>query len=225
MEINKFIDSTLLKPEATPDAVTHLCKEALEHAFAAVCVNSYHTRLVSGLLAGSGVKTCIVVGFPLGASLTAVKVFEAQRALDEGAQELDVVMNIGAFKSGEHFAVLDDIKAVVEACSGRALVKVIIECSLLTDAEKVRACKLVMTTGADFVKTSTGFSTGGATIEDVMLLAKTAKGRVKVKASGGIRDLDAAVAMIDAGAERIGTSNGVAIAIQAHQGGLSAATE
>ena len=211
MEINKFIDSTLLKPEATPEQIVRLCREALEHRFAAVCVNSYHAALVSGLLASSDVKTCIVVGFPLGASFSDVKVFEAARALEAGAQELDMVMNIGAFKSGDHFAALDDIKAVVEECAGRALVKVILECSLLTDAEKVRACKLAMTAGADFVKTSTGFSTGGATVADVSLLAKTVRGRVKVKASGGIRDLATARAMIDAGAARIGTSNGVAI--------------
>lgn len=217
MEINKFIDSTLLRPDATADEVTRLCHEAARYGFAAVCVNSSHTRLVSGLLSGSGVKTCVVVGFPLGASLTAVKVFEAERAMDEGAQELDMVMNIGAFKSGDAVLALDDIKAVVERCAGRALVKVILECSLLTDNEKVRSCEMAVTAGADFVKTSTGFSTGGATVADVRLLARTAKGRVKVKASGGIKDLEAALAMIDAGADRLGTSNGAAMANQAGQ--------
>jgi len=217
MEINKFIDSTLLRPDATADEVTRLCHEATRYGFAAVCVNSSHTRLVSGLLAGSGVKTCVVVGFPLGASLTAVKVFEAERAMDEGAQELDMVMNIGAFKSGDTVLALDDIKAVVERCAGRALVKAILECSLLTNNEKARSCEMAVTAGADFVKTSTGFSTGGATVEDVRLLARTAKGRVKVKASGGIKDLETALAMIDAGADRLGTSNGAAIAKQAGQ--------
>ena len=215
MEISKFIDSTLLRPDATADEVARLCHEATEYGFAAVCVNSSHTGLVSGLLQGSGVKTCVVVGFPLGACLTAVKVFEAERAMDEGAQELDMVMNIGAIKGGDAFEALDDMKAVVEICAGRALVKVILECSLLTDTEKVRACKMAITAGADFVKTSTGFSTGGATLSDVRLLAKTAKGRVKVKASGGIKDLETALAMIEAGADRLGTSNGAAIVTQA----------
>jgi len=211
MEISKFIDSTLLRPDATADEVARLCHEATEYGFAAVCVNSSHTGLVSGLLQGSGVKTCVVVGFPLGACLTAVKVFEAERAMDEGAQELDMVMNIGAFKGGNTLLAQEDIKAVVETCIGRALVKVILECSLLTDAEKVRATEMAVSAGADFVKTSTGFSTGGATLADVRLLAGTAGGRVKVKASGGIKDLETALAMIDAGAERLGTSNGAAI--------------
>ncbi len=217
MKIQTAIDSTLLRPEATAGEIERLCAEAVEYGFAAVCVNSCYTELVSGLLAGTGVKTCTVIGFPLGAAATAVKVAEASYALERGARELDMVMNIGAMKSGEPRLVEDDIRAVVERCGGDALVKVILECGLLGDREKVEACEIAVCAGADFVKTSTGFGPGGATVSDVKLLKETAAGRARVKASGGIRDLDTAMSMLEAGAERIGTSNGASIVDEARR--------
>lgn len=210
-QINRYIDSTLLKPEATRSQVEALCKDALEYGFASVCVNSWYAGLVSGLLAGSVVDTCVVVGFPLGACSTEAKVCEAGSALDEGAREIDMVMNVGALKSGDPLAVEEDIRAVVETCAEVALVKVILECCLLSRAEKVEACGLAVAARADFVKTSTGFGSGGATVEDVRLLKESVGGRAQVKASGGIRDLDTALLMIEAGADRLGTSSGAAI--------------
>ena len=215
MDINRLIDSTLLRPEATRAQVIKLCEDALEHGFASVCVNPYYVDVANAVLAGSDVGTCVVIGFPLGATGSSVKVAEAEYVLDRGARELDMVMNVGALKSGEPGAVEDDIKSVVERCARNALVKVILECSLLSDGEIVEACRIAVAAGADFVKTSTGFGPGGATVHDVQLLKSTVAGHALVKASGGIGDLATAMAMVDAGADRIGTSQGVAIAIEA----------
>lgn len=211
MNIAKMIDHTVLKPDATKETVTRLCKEAREYGFASVCVNSCHVSLVSKLLAGSDSKTCCVVGFPLGAMLSAAKAFEAAEAIRLGAEEIDTVINVGAVKDGDYDFVYEDIKAVVDAADKKALVKVIIETCLLTDEEKVKVCELCVKAGADFVKTSTGFSTGGATAADVALMKKTVDGKALVKASGGVRTADDAKAVIEAGADRIGTSNGITI--------------
>jgi len=217
MEIQKLIDSTLLRPEATEGEIVRLCEEALSYEFAAVCTNSCHAGTVSRLLAGSGVKTCVVVAFPLGAAAAGAKVCEARYALEAGAEEVDMVMNVGALKSGEPRRVEDDIRAVVEQCDGKALVKVILECCLLSDSEKVDACGIAVAAGADFVKTSTGFGSGGATAHDVRLIKDAVSGRARVKASGGIRDLDRAIEMVDAGADRLGTSNGAGIVDEARR--------
>ncbi len=211
--IARFIDHTLLQPAATPADIARLCAEAKRFGFAAVCVNSGYISLASELLAGSGVGVCAVVGFPLGASLSAVKAREAELAAAAGATELDMVMNIGRFKAGEDSLVIDDIRAVVAAAQGR-VVKVIIETGLLSDEEKVRATELAIAAGAGFVKTSTGFLGGGATTADVALLARVAQGRVRVKAAGGIRTLKLARELIAAGADRLGTSAGVAIVME-----------
>jgi len=202
MNLAPYIDHTILKPEATQDMVRTLCAEAREYGFASVCVNSCHTRLVAEALAGSG--------FPLGAMSTAAKVFETQQAVRDGAQEIDMVINVGAIKDGRWEFVQDDIYSVVTAARP-AKVKVILETCLLTDDEKLRACEVSVAAGAAFVKTSTGFSSGGATLADVALMNSTVAGQALVKASGGIRDAATARAMIEAGADRIGTSNGVAI--------------
>jgi deoxyribose-phosphate aldolase len=214
MEKNKIasmIDHTILKPEATSDMVKKLCKEALEYSFASVCVNPSFVSLSSELLKGSVVKVCTVIGFPLGASTSAVKAFETKDAIDNGAQEVDMVINIGKLKEKEYDYVRTDIEAVVKAAGGRALTKVIIETSLLTDEEKITACRLAVEAGADFVKTSTGFSTGGATVSDIKLMRETVGEKKGVKASGGVKTLEAAEAVIQAGASRIGTSSSVAI--------------
>ena len=208
MNIASYIDHTMLKPDASEETILRYCKEAKEYHFCSVCVNSCHVPLVHKALAGSGVKTCCVVGFPLGAMSTAAKAFEAKQAVSDGAEEIDMVINIGALKDKNDSFVRDDIQAVVNA-SRPALVKVIIETCLLTDEEKVRACALSVSAGADFVKTSTGFSTGGALIEDVKLMKKTVAGRARVKASGGIRTPEFARELIEAGADRIGAGNGV----------------
>jgi len=210
MNLAPYIDHTILKPEATQDMVRTLCAEAREYGFASVCVNSCHTRLVAEALAGSPVLTCVVIGFPLGAMSTAAKVFETQQAVRDGAQEIDMVINVGAIKDGRWEFVQDDIYSVVTAARP-AKVKVILETCLLTDDEKLRACEVSVAAGAAFVKTSTGFSSGGATLADVALMNSTVAGQALVKASGGIRDAATARAMIEAGADRIGTSNGVAI--------------
>ena len=220
MEIQGLIDSTLLRPEATESDIVRLSEEALEYGFAAVCVNSGYVETVSAMLAGSDVKTCVVVAFPLGAAATEAKVCEARVALEAGAREVDMVMNAGALKSGEGSRVEDDIRAVVELCDGKALVKVILECCLLSDSEKVDACGIAVAAGADFVKTSTGFGSGGATAHDVKLMKDTVSGRARVKASGGIRDLETAIKMIDAGADRLGTSNGASIVDEARRRGV-----
>lgn len=210
MSLNKYIDHTILKANATRAQVEKLCDEAAEHGFASVCVNSCWVPLCVERLAGTGVNVCTVIGFPLGAMSTAGKAAEAAAAVADGADELDMVINVGWLVAGEDDLVRDDIAAVVAAAKGRC-VKVIIETCLLTDEQKVRACELSAEAGATFVKTSTGFSTGGATVHDVALMAKTVAGRCKVKASGGIHNAAEAQAMIDAGADRIGTSSGIAI--------------
>ena len=210
MELNKDIDHTLLKPEATKKQITKLCEEARQYDFASVCVNTCYVPLAKQLLAGSDVKVCCVVGFPLGAMDTVSKAFEAKTAVENGAQEVDMVINIGALKDKDYDYVTKDIAAVVEA-SKPAIVKVIIEACLLTDEEKVEACKCSMNAKAEFVKTSTGFSTHGATPEDVALMKKTVGNVCKVKAAGGVRSYDDAMKMIEAGADRLGCSAGIKV--------------
>lgn len=210
MDIAKKIDHTMLKADASADTIKRYCKEAVEHKFASVCVNSCHVPLVSSQLKGSGVMTCCVVGFPLGAMLTSAKAFEASESVKAGAEEVDMVINIGAVKDRNWDFVRDDIKAVVEA-SKPAIVKVIIETCLLTDEEKVKACELSEEAGAAFVKTSTGFSTGGSTVEDIRLMRKTVGDRLQVKASGGIRTPEFARELVEAGADRIGAGNGIVL--------------
>lgn len=205
--LGQYFDHTLLKPEAGENDIRRLCTEAKEHERYAVCVNSCYVSLCAEELAGSEVKIAAVVGFPLGACDTATKVFETTSAVDHGAHEIDMVLQVGALKEERDDYVLDDIKAVVEAArQGDAIVKVILETCLLTEEEIVRACKLAQKAGAAFVKTSTGFNTAGATVEDVSLMKKTVGDTMQVKASGGIRDKEKAMAMIQAGADRIGAS-------------------
>ncbi|MDG5855424.1 deoxyribose-phosphate aldolase [Clostridium beijerinckii] len=211
MNIAQYIDHTILKPEATVEDVKRLCREAKEYNFASVCVNGCYAKLVSTELAGSEVKTCVVVGFPLGAMTKEAKVFETSQAIENGASEIDMVINVGALKSKDYNFVKEDIEAVVNAAKGKALVKVIIETCLLTDEEKVKVCEIAKEAKADFVKTSTGFSNGGATKEDIALMRKTVGPDLGVKASGGVRDFKAAMDMINAGASRIGSSNSIAI--------------
>ncbi|GEA30758.1 deoxyribose-phosphate aldolase [Clostridium diolis] len=211
MNIAQYIDHTILKPEATVEDVKRLCREAKEYNFASVCVNGCYAKLVSTELAGSEVKTCVVVGFPLGAMTKEAKAFETSQAIENGASEIDMVINVGALKSKDYNFVKEDIEAVVNAAKGKALVKVIIETCLLTDEEKVKVCEIAKEAKADFVKTSTGFSNGGATKEDIALMRKTVGPDLGVKASGGVRDFKAAMDMINAGASRIGSSNSIAI--------------
>lgn len=212
LELARKIDHTLLKPDATPDKIVQLCNEAMTYHFASVCVNPTHVKLCAKLLQGSDVKVCTVIGFPLGANTTAVKAYEAQNAIENGAQEVDMVINIGALKSGDNLVVAGDIRAVVETAHKLgALAKVIIETSLLTDDEKVVACKLAQEAGADFVKTSTGFSGGGATVADVALMRQTVGPAMGIKASGGVHNREEAEALIAAGATRLGASAGVKI--------------
>lgn len=206
----KTIDHTLLKPTATAEQIRELCAEARANHFASVCVNPVWVPLVVKELSGSDVLTCTVIGFPLGASAKEVKAEEARLAVKQGAQEVDMVINIGALKGGDHRTVEEDIRAVVKAAE-RATVKVIIETCYLSDEEKRLACELARKAGAHFVKTSTGFGTGGATVEDVRLMKKVVGDTMKIKASGGIRSYHDAIAMLEAGADRIGTSSGVAI--------------
>ncbi|HEM5240261.1 TPA: deoxyribose-phosphate aldolase, partial [Streptococcus suis] len=200
----------ILKPETTQEQVEKILAEAKEYNFASVCVNPTWVALAAESLKDSDVKVCTVIGFPLGANTPAVKAFETKDAISNGADEIDMVINIGALKTGNYDLVLEDIKAVV-AASGDKLVKVIIEACLLTDDEKVKACQLSQEAGADYVKTSTGFSTGGATVADVALMRKTVGPDMGVKASGGARSYEDAIAFIEAGASRIGASSGVAI--------------
>jgi deoxyribose-phosphate aldolase len=211
MNTAKLIDHTLLKAEATKEQLVKLCEEAREYGFASVCVNPVWVKTAAEELKGSDVKVCTVIGFPLGASTAAVKAAETADAIQNGAEEVDMVLAIGLLKSGADEAVETDIRAVVEAAESKAIVKVIIETSLLTEEEKVCACELSLRAGADFVKTSTGFSTGGATVEDVALMRKIVGDKAGVKASGGIRDLNDLRAMAEAGANRIGASSGVKI--------------
>ena len=211
MNIAKYIDHTILKPEATVEDVKKLCSEAREYNFASVCVNGCYAKLVATLLAGTDVKTCVVVGFPLGAMTKEAKAFETTQAIENGATEIDMVINVGALKEKNYELLKEDIEAVVNAAKGKALVKVIIEACLLTDEEKVKACEISKEAKADFVKTSTGFSTGGATKEDIALMRKTVGPEIGVKASGGVRDFKTAMDMINAGASRIGASASISI--------------
>ncbi|WP_088041786.1 deoxyribose-phosphate aldolase [Bacillus sp. EAC] len=208
---SKLIDHTVLKADTTKAQIEKLCQEAKEHNFASVCVNPTWVKLCSTLLQGTDVLVCTVIGFPLGANTKEVKGFETSNAIENGAQEVDMVINIGALKDGDVETVEQDIASVVNAAKGKALVKVIIETSLLTNEEKVIASKLSVKAGADYVKTSTGFSTGGATVEDVALMRKTVGPDIGVKASGGVRDIASVNEMVKAGATRIGTSNGITI--------------
>lgn len=206
----KLFDHTILKADAGREAVKKICDEAKEYSFMSVCVNSYYTSYVAQQLKGTDVKVCTVIGFPLGQMSTRAKVAETAIAVEDGAQEIDMVINVGALKDKLYDVVLSDIREVKKAC-GNALLKVIIETCLLTDEEKVKACELSKEAGADFVKTSTGFSTGGAKAEDVALMRKTVGDEMGVKASGGIRDRETAQMMVNAGASRLGTSATIAI--------------
>jgi deoxyribose-phosphate aldolase len=207
MKSSKYIDHTQLKPDATKEKIIALCKEAAQYDFASVCVNPCWIELCREQLKDTDVKVCTVIGFPLGAMTTAAKVFETKDAIEKGAEEIDMVINVGRLKDGDDEYVTNEIAAIKEAC-GNHVLKVIIEACLLSDEEKVRACKDSEKAGADFVKTSTGFSTGGATLEDVKLMRASVSEKVKVKAAGGIRDKETFEKMIEAGAERIGTSSG-----------------
>lgn len=211
MGYEKLIDHTLLKTDATEKDIAKLVVEAKEYNFASVCISPIWVTYAAQALKDTGVAVCTVIGFPQGATPTAVKVFETQTAIHDGATEVDMVIAVGKLKGGDSAYVEQDIKAVVNAAKGKALVKVIIENCLLTDAEKALACQLVVNAGADFVKTSTGFSTGGAVKEDVILMRKTVGDTIGVKAAGGIRSKEDANIMIEAGANRLGTSNGVKI--------------
>ncbi|EEM15340.1 MULTISPECIES: deoxyribose-phosphate aldolase [Bacillus] len=211
MNYAKLIDHTLLKPDTKKEAIVTLCEEAKKHDFASVCVNPTWVETAAELLKDTDVKVCTVIGFPLGVNTPETKAFETQDAIAKGATEVDMVINIGALKDKNDELVERDVRAVVEAAKGKALVKIIIETCLLTEEEKVRACELSVKAGVDFVKTSTGFSTGGATVEDVALMRKTVGPEIGVKASGGVRNGEDMDAMVEAGATRIGTSAGVAL--------------
>lgn len=212
MKLNHYIDHTLLKPEATLQQIEKLCTEAKENKFFSVCVNSYYVKRCVSLLQGSGVKVCTVVGFPLGASTMETKRFEAMKAVAEGAAEIDMVMNISAVKSGDWQYVQDDMSSLAQVCHQQgAILKVILETCLLTEEEKRKACEIAKRANVDFVKTSTGFSTGGATVEDVKLMRSIVGDKIGVKASGGIRNAETALKMVEAGATRLGTSASVEI--------------
>ena len=210
-QLAKMIDHTLLKANAQEEGIRKICAEAKEYDFASVCVNPANVKLCAELLKGTDVKVCTVIGFPLGANTSAVKAFETEDAIKNGADEVDMVINIAKLKDKAYDYVREDIKAVVDASKGKALNKVIIETCLLTDEEKVMACKLAKEAGADFVKTSTGFSTGGSTPADIKLMRETVGAEMGVKASGGVRCLEDATAVINAGASRIGASASIAI--------------
>ncbi len=209
--IERYIDHTLLKPDATKEMIVRLCEEAKEYNFYSVCINLYYVNLCRKLLKGSDIKICTVIGFPLGASGLASKVCEARYAIENGAEEIDMVINLGALKSKEYNDVSNEILSVYKEVKSKALLKVIIETCLLNDDEKRKACRLAVDAGADFVKTSTGFSSGGATVKDIMLMKEAVNDRCKVKASGGIRCLEDFENMISAGADRIGASSSVNI--------------
>lgn len=210
-ELAKMIDHTILKPEAGKEEIKKICDEAVKYGFASVCINPCNVAAAAELLKGSTVKVCTVIGFPLGANTTVVKAFEAKEAVENGAHEVDMVINIGRLKDKDYDYVKNDIKTVVESVSKKALVKVIIETCLLTDEEKVAVCKLAKEAGADFVKTSTGFSKSGAKAEDIKLMRETVGKDMGVKASGGVRTYADAVKMVEAGATRIGASASIAI--------------
>lgn len=210
MKLNQYIDHTVLKATATTSDVSQLCAEAKAHEFFSVCINSSWVPLAKSLLAGSSVKVCSVVGFPLGAMSCAAKVFEASTAVSDGADEIDMVINVGWLKDGKTDDVREEIRAIKETIGTRVL-KVIIETCYLSDVEKALACTLSVEAGADYVKTSTGFGPGGATVEDVRLMLDTVQGKVRVKASGGVRDAQAAARYVEMGVMRLGTSNGIKI--------------
>ncbi|ENQ3079854.1 deoxyribose-phosphate aldolase [Bacillus sp. WLY-B-L8] len=218
MNIAKLIDHTVLKPDTKKEDVMKVLEEAKKYNFASVCINPTWVKLAAEELAGHDVDVCTVIGFPLGANTTETKVFETKDVIAKGATEVDMVINVGALKDGNNELVEKDIYEVVQAAKGKALVKVIIETCLLTDEEKVRACQLAVKAGTDFVKTSTGFSTGGATAEDIALMRKTVGENVGVKASGGVRTREDAEKMIEAGASRIGASASVAIVLNDKEG-------
>lgn len=221
-EIARYIDHTALKPQTTEKEIIQLCKEAKEYNFAAVCVNPCYVNLAAKLLIGTKVKVATVIGFPLGAETSQAKAFAARDALQNGAHEIDMVINLGALKTGRLDIVKEDIQMVVKGCQkedAKGLVKVIIETCLLSKAEKETACRLALEAGADFVKTSTGFAGGGATVEDVKLMKEIVGQNAGVKASGGIRDLQKTLLLIEAGADRIGTSSGVAIVSGSEENG------
>ncbi len=210
MKLSKYIDHTILKQDANKEEIIALCKEAVDNDFASVCINPTWVATAYEKLKDTNVKVCTVVGFPLGATLKEVKAYETSCAIKNGASEIDMVINVGAVKSNDFNLVYEDIKAVVDAADG-VLVKVIIETCLLDDEEKVKVCELAVKAGANFVKTSTGFSTGGATVADVKLMKETVKDQAEVKASGGVRTPEDFQQMIDNGATRIGTSSGIAL--------------
>lgn len=210
-KIAAMIDHTALKPETTIEEIDKLCREAVQYGFASVCINPCYVMRASEILKGSNVKVCTVIGFPLGANTTETKVFEAVKAVDEGAGEVDMVINVGALKGKRYDTVHNDIKSVVDAVKDRAIVKVIIETCLLTDDEKVKVCEIAKDAGAHFVKTSTGFNKSGATAHDIELMRKTVGEAMGVKASGGVRTYEDAVNMINAGASRIGASSSIKI--------------
>lgn len=214
MSIAAYIDHTLLKQDAAAPQIDRLCAEAAQYHFASVCVNPWYVPRCVKHLQGTGVKVCTVVGFPLGATTTESKVFETLQAVKSGAEEIDMVMNVCAMKSGNTRAIEQEIQALAAAVEGHAILKVILETCLLTEEEKILACQIAKRAGADFVKTSTGFSTGGATVADVTLMRRTVGPEMGVKAAGGIRDYATAKAMLDAGATRIGASAGIAIVQQ-----------
>ncbi len=211
MNIASIIDHTILKPNTTKEEIEKVCTEAKEYNFASVCINPYYVKYAKKLLEDTNIKVASVIGFPLGSTTKEVKAFEASQAINNGADELDMVINIGALKDKEYEVLEEDIKAVVSVSKDKALVKVIIETCLLTDEEKVKACEIAKNSGADYVKTSTGFSTDGATIKDVRLMRNTVGDKMGVKASGGIRDINKAKEMIKAGATRIGASSSIKI--------------
>uniref|UniRef100_A0A7C3N8M9 Deoxyribose-phosphate aldolase n=1 Tax=candidate division WOR-3 bacterium TaxID=2052148 RepID=A0A7C3N8M9_UNCW3 len=217
-DINRFIDHTLLKADATFDDIKKLCEEAKRYNFFSVCVNQIYVNYSKELLKDSGVKVCTVVGFPLGATDVKTKIFETKRSIELGADEIDMVMNVGYMKSKMYESVLDEIKKMKEVCKDRVL-KVIVETCLLTEDEKVDVIKLLIEGKADFIKTSTGFSTGGAKVEDIKLFKKVGENRISIKASGGIRDLKTAIDMIENGASRIGSSNSVKIMGEIYESG------
>lgn len=211
IELNKLIDHTILKTTATAADIVKLCQEAAEYKFASVCVSPIWVELAAKELANTGVDVCTVIGFPQGTATTACKAFETKDAIEKGATEVDMVISVGKVKDKEFEYVQNDIAAVVEAAKGKALVKVIIETCLLTDEEKVKVCELSKAAGADYVKTSTGFSTGGATVEDIALMRKTVGAEMGVKASGGVGSREVALQMVEAGASRLGASRGIEI--------------
>lgn len=216
-EVARIIDHTVLKAETSSEKIRQICNEALENNFASVCINPCNISLAGEMLKESDVKVCTVIGFPLGANTTAVKAFETEDAIKNGAQEVDMVINIGKLKDKDYEYVKNDIKAVVDSAKGKALTKVIIETCLLTDEEKVIVCRLSKEAGAGFVKTSTGFSTGGAKVEDIKLMRETVGPNIGVKASGGVHDYAGAKALVEAGASRIGASASIVICQGADQ--------